>query len=274
MRLDRPWLIVAGLCCILCPSLGMLAAVYYNRSAPPVSVLQLTERELRLPSSEDEAEKDTALTFGLIWRLEGMAHSNFAAQQPNSTPVPWVTAEKRAELGVRSNDDIRWRSAVPAFLVLEFNGRAYAKALRRACSAGDNEVCIRVRDFESRLYVIDAGTDSQALRERYPDTGVYAIARGIVKFSGSRNDVAGSASIGGMEVETVQAVEPLRSAKSSSGEMSWYQALSGKQFKAEIAFGRRNEPWNISVSAGRDVVPPPPELPMYPNDGRFEIKPD
>jgi hypothetical protein len=123
-------------------------------------------------------------------------------------------------------------------------------------------------------FTSSAGTDFEALRDKYPNTGVYAIVRGTVNFNAARNDVDTSATIGGMDVETVQAVEPLRSAKSSPSEMSWHQALSGKPFKAEIAFGRRDEPWNLSVSSRADAIPPPPEPPKYPNDGRIEIKPD
>jgi hypothetical protein len=271
MTLDRPWLVVAGLCCIFCPSLGMLAASYYNRSGPPLSVLPLTERELRLPSSENETAEGVALTLGLMWRVEGMGHTDFGAQQPYSTPVKWMNAEKRAELGVKPQD---WRSAVPAFLVLEFNGRSYAQALKQTCRSGDTEVCLRVRNSESRLYVIDAGTDANALRQEYPNPGVYAIVHGIVKFNGTRDDVDSPVTIGEIDVETVQAIEPLRSAKNSSGEMSWYQQLSGKPFTAEIAFGHRDEPWNLSMSFGAHANPPPMELPLSPGDARVEIEPN
>jgi hypothetical protein len=252
-------LVVAGLCCILCPSLGMLAATYYNRSGAPASILQLTERELRLPEDAADAAQ-SALTFGLLWRVEGMGHADFVTQ-PSMAPVRWMTAAKSAELGVKSVDDLRWRASVPAFLVLEFNGPSYAREIEQACRNGGSAVCDRVRNLESRLYVIDAGTDPQVLRKEYPDTGVYAIVHGIVTFAGARDDAEPAATIGAMDVETVQATEPLRSHKTKpSGEMSWYVLSKDKSFVAEIAFGRRHEPWNRTVSFGPHPGPLPAQI--------------
>jgi hypothetical protein len=274
MTQRRTLLIVSGLCCILCPSLGMLAATYYNRIRPPASTLQMTERELHLPADDPEAAQNAALTFRLIWRVEDMGHTDFLTQQPSSTPVSWMTAQKAADLGIRSGRDLRWRSSVPAFLVLEFNGRAYARELKRACRNGESAVCTDVRNLESRLYVIDAGPNANALRQEYPDTAVYAIVGGIVTFatpSGSRL----TATIGGMDVETIQSIEPLRSRKTApSGEMQWYALSQAKSFVAEIAFGRRHELWNESVSFGPHPTAPPADLSVYQEGGETEINPN
>jgi hypothetical protein len=275
MTARRNWLVAAGICCILCPSAGMLLATAYNRSGSPESILSLSERELRLPADNDKAGEGRALAFGLVWRLEAMEHSDFAAQRLSSTPPLWMTLEKRAELGVNSADDLRWRSTVPAFLVLEFNGPAYARELERACRSDDRGVCDRVRNLESRLYVVDAGSDADVLRSKYTDRSTYAVVRGTVKFAGIPTDATLSACINGMDVETVQAMEPLRSARSQpAGEMSWH-ALGGEQpFVAAIAFGHRFEPWNLSVSVDARPKQPPLEPPINLRDGRIEIKPN
>jgi hypothetical protein len=135
-------------------------------------------------------------------------------------------------------------------------------------------VCDRVRSLESRLYVIDAGTNAEALRKEYPDAALYAVVHGIVTFAASE-DARLAATIGGMDVETIQATEPLRSGKTApSGEMRWRVLSKEKSFVAEIAFGHRHEPWNQSVSFGPHPTAPPLGLPIYREDGKIEINPN
>jgi hypothetical protein len=135
-------------------------------------------------------------------------------------------------------------------------------------------VCNRVRNLESRLYVVDAGADPRVLRTEYPDTTLYAIVHGVVTFASSAEDLTLTASIDGLDVETIQAMEPLRSGRTQpSGEMSWHALSKDKAFVAEIAFGKRSEPWNRSVSFGPHPTLPPANSPVYREDGQVEINP-
>ena len=266
---------VAGWCCILFPSLGMLAATFYNRSGHPMSTLTLTERELRLPTDDAASGDSSALTFGLTWRVVGMGHSDIGMQQPSATPLRWMTTDKCAELGVRSVADLRWRSSVPAFLVLEFNGSAYAHELEQACRNAESGVCARVRDLESRLYVVDAGADAQVLRQEYPDASAYAIVPGVMTFAAVAEEGPLTVTVSGLDVETIQAIEPLRSGRTRpSGEMSWHVLAKEKAFVAQIAFGHRHEPWNQAVSFGPHSILPPTNSPVYREDSQVEINPD
>lgn len=267
-------LLVVGLCCILLPSLGMLATTYYNRAGRPASTLALTERELRLPLNDSDSVENSALTFRLIWRVAGMGHSDIVTQQASATPVRWLTAQKAAALGVNSNEDLRWRSSVPAFLVLEFNGPSYAHELDLACAGAQSVACDRTRGLESRLYVVDAGPDADVLHREYPDTATYAIVRGIVSFTGSPAGTELTATIGGLDVETIQAIEPLRSGRAKpSGEMNWHLLGKDKSFIAQIAFGHRREPWNQAVSFGPHPSPPAADASAYRDSGRIEVNP-
>jgi hypothetical protein len=56
------------------------------------------------------------------------------------------------------------------FLVLEYEGEAWRQARRD-------------RKPRTRLFVVDAGRDTRRLRDRYPDTKVHVITRGVVRLS-------------------------------------------------------------------------------------------
>jgi hypothetical protein len=61
-----------------------------------------------------------------------------------------------------------------------------------------------------------------------------------------------SSEISILRAETVQGVEPLRSAiDPATGEMLWHRLQAPHGFEAVIAFGRRVEPWNVSIE-GRE----------------------
>ncbi|MDP3815861.1 DUF4824 family protein [Pseudomonas sp.] len=125
----------------------------------------------------------------------------------------------------------------------------------------------------SRLFVIDAGLDQHRLRTRYPDRQRYAIVRGKVRVAANSELLAWSGEgpdprpqekrwvwqIGGYaEIPVAQSLNlpkrwhaifdslPLRKA-----QPDFPYASKDKVFNAEVAFGRRLEPWIMQLQAGQ-----------------------
>ncbi|HUE93910.1 DUF4824 family protein [Pseudomonas sp.] len=153
-----------------------------------------------------------------------------------------------------------------------------SKELREAAQYAGNAL-----DYEqhraSRLLVVDVGLDQQALRARYPDRTRYAIVRSIIAvqasnvaadWTGEGDDprpdnqrwtwqLGGSADTPGVQSLNLpqrwhatfdnlpqQAEEP-------GGDYPGYQKL----FSAEVAFGRRLEPWFVALNARPASAPQP-----------------
>ena len=145
-----------------------------------------------------------------------------------------------------------------------------SKELREAAQHAANAL-----DYEqhraSRLLVVDVGVDQQALRARYPDRTRYAIVRSIIAVQASSvaNDWTGEGDdlrpdnqrwtwqLGGSaDTPGVQSLNlPQRwhatfdklpqQAEEPGMDYPDYQKL----FSAEVAFGRRLEPWFVALNA-------------------------
>lgn len=100
------------------------------------------------------------------------------------------------------------------------------------------------RNLESRLFVVDAGLDAEALRAKYPDRSKYAIVRGqfrpSIRMANSTRTHAGH-----VEEVSVDAINvPLELRGAFEGAMPRMQVPASKaKFEATVAFGRRLEPW-------------------------------
>ena len=123
----------------------------------------------------------------------------------------------------------------------------------------------------SRLFIVDAGLDRHSLRTRYPDRKRYAIARGIVSvfIDSERVEWTGEGPdtrphnqrwvwrIGGhAEVPVAQNIQlPQRwhatfeSLPRQPDQPDRSYARQGKVFSAEVAFGKRLEPWFVQLQA-------------------------
>lgn len=166
---------------------------------------------------------------------------------------------------------------------------AYAEALRLQKSVPDSKElreaaqhAANALDYEqrraSRLLVVDVGLDQQALRARYPDRTRYAIVRSIIevqassvasKWTGEGDDprpdnqrwawqLGGSADTPG-----IQSLNLPQRWHATFDSLPQQNELPGadypsyqKLFSAEVAFGRRLEPWFVDLSARQVSTPP------------------
>jgi hypothetical protein len=267
MKLWRLRLPILGFAIILLVCAGTLLAGVYNRSGIPESTLRLSERELELPTGQESGNREnTPLTLHLVWRVEPTDQVDSAATVASAIRAVWITRAKLVQLDIPIPSRVRPMTLVSTLLVLEFDGRAHARAVSRACSPASPARDERICEFEvkksSRLYVVDAGRTVAELRGRYPDRAHFAIVSGVIKLSQDGNVGELEGYVSGLSVDTVQGMEPLRSTiDPATGEMLWHRLQAPHFFDAVIAFGRRLEPWNVSIEGRESEAASPVAMP-------------
>jgi len=273
-------LFLLGFVVLAATNIAVLAGVAYNRSGTPEAVITLSERELPLPYYVNE--ENSGLTLHVEWRVMG-AEEDDEPYRRWGYPA-WLTADKLAALGFEIDDDpdadtdgSRTKTPLPkkVFIVLEKDGPSYREAVRRAeqslaheedrlrANSADKQLqeavenaakrLERERTAASRLFAVDAGIDPTRLRERYSDRGRFVIAQGLVKpayiYSKHRKRVRGyiqRLSVADIHVplahrELLDAVMAKNRIRESDSEPPRYEI--------ELAYGRRFEPWIVSVKA-------------------------
>lgn len=251
--MKRPlWL---GLGLILASNAVALAGVWYNRSGEPLAQLQLSERELSLASDALlSGQENSVLRVRLIWRHAG-----------ESSSLPWLNRAKLRALGF-APERSGWRSARPVWVVLELDGPAYRQRLAAAEAAlssaaealrarpGDKalqhqyEERKRNLDHErqaaSRLLLVDAGLDPEALRLAWPDrTRQVILASRFTPYLPQHGRGYG-ASIW-LEADKISIPELYRELL---GQWRQYRYDEKRpRVQVEVAFGRRHEPWVVGI---------------------------
>ena len=277
----RSWVVGAGL--ILITNAVVLIGAAYNRSAPPDSVLRLTQREARPSYRSWGIRENSGLALTVQWRVptQDRADPNLpmVSYGPYGGTVAWLDRAKLRELGFdvsRPLDINRKRSfythELPreVFVVLELDGAAYQASLRtvreyaarqevlRAANAGKKEFEDRARhgndllkqeeQTNGRLFAIDAGLDAVALRAKYPESSRYAIVRGRVRaYAGwdSQNpELTGSVS--DLGVEEINVPSAFRSQFADARDR--YTMPAASPYEVTVAFGKRLEPWIVDVA--------------------------
>jgi hypothetical protein len=276
MKGARRRLLFAGVALILAVNAFVLGGVAWNRSGEPDSLLTLSQRELQLPYESAMLGDSSGLSLVLLWRVPAAPKDDGFYDSPmgsyGGSPV-WLDADKLRALGFdlpRSADDRRRQAAREVFVVLELAGPAHAAAvaqaqrrverLERGAAAADDpkahEQAVKAaqdnlkneQQRNSRLFAIDAGPDADALRARHADRSRHLIVRGMVRPAvrqqiGDQVTVSGwleSLSIGRMSVP-----HPLRDVvlgldRSTAGD-------AATAFEADVAWGRRHEPWVMAI---------------------------
>ena len=155
---------------------GMLQA-WRNQQAPRGWSLELTERELRLLPV---AAESTATMLRLNWNVGGTGEEQHRAPE-------WLDRTRLTELGfdcsvaVNSPSAHRHYASMPSrpvYLAVEYEGEAWRNAGAKA-------------QARSGLFVVDAATDADRLRERYPDVQRHIICCGLVRLSFRERDKNG-----------------------------------------------------------------------------------
>ena len=262
---NRRYTLIAGVALILSVNAVVLAGVAYNRSGDPTSTLQLSERELRHgPLSSKE---NSGVSLNLVWRVR---HGNDAPDadwldQAKLAALGFDVASERAERKYK-----RWRSK-EVLLVLELDGPAYRQALARAQQKADDEEKLLLanpgnKEFErrakrareaaenearqaSRLFVVDAGLDVEALRAQYPDPTRSLIVRGQIRPQRVTHDRQDRLSGHISALSVAQINVPLEFQPALKQAAAIDKAAS---FSATVAFGKRLEPWLVALTEKED----------------------
>lgn len=255
----RTFWLGAGL--IVLTNAVVLGGVVYNRSGEPQSRLRLSERELSMARS---------------WLLESSEHSGLVLNLDYRVTDGWVTAEKLQRLGFkleRGGELMSWdeRSERDGLVVLELAGPAFqaerqaaATALTQArqAHAADPQDAEAQENYEtaqkelgrldhtaSRLYVVDAGTDADELRARYPDQQTYALVHSKLRYY-TRYGVQLTDSDGFQLVVDLSELNVPNHLRDAFVGWNWH--INGgignnSRVRVDLAFGQRFEPWIIAA---------------------------
>jgi len=240
-------MVLAAAGVILAANAWLLISVSRNRSDAPGGTVELTERELHLPSRSGES---TAVFLELDWDTLSISPEHPRAPQ-------WLDAAKLAELGfdcrvavTRATVRNYYRSMRTAlvFLVLEYEGEAWKQA------SPD-------RKRKTRLFAVDAGRHPHRLREKYADTARYIITRGLVTLRFLERGIPGEKGppqprlqgwIDAVLPDRIfvplphsKVLEDLRHRGGSSQDR--FFAEGGPRFAVTVSWGRNHEPWMSGV---------------------------
>jgi uncharacterized protein DUF4824 len=134
--------------------------------------------------------------------------------------------------------------------VLEMDGEAYRASLKRVedyaareKTPGAERALEDERSKNSRLFVVDAGLDAEALRGKYADRKRFAIVQGKVWLRDWNDEIGGYVDAVGTTLNV-----PLRF-HGTIGKPQRYDADKPRKYEVSIAFGRRLEPWMAGAAA-------------------------
>lgn len=282
MRWSRKHTLGAGAALILAVNVVALSGVAYNRSGEPDSLLRLTERELHKPyDGWGFARESSGLSLKLEWRVRTSdAQRDYYSVRRYGEPA-WLDRTKLQELGADVSRPLdtpsgkrhyQRLSSLEAFLVLELDGDAYRASLDStrsraerdkadaAAKPGDKAARSRAessaKQFEaeetaaSRLFIIDAGRDAQALRKKYADRARYAIVHGRVEplLLGDDKRPRLGGRIEALSNEQVNVPVHLRPVFEGLSATDPYDTAFKGRFEATVAHGQRLEPWLVGAA--------------------------
>ncbi|MBP5997687.1 MAG: DUF4824 family protein [Azonexus sp.] len=274
--------LAVGLGLIALTNAVALGGVWWNRAAAPESSLTLSERELELPWRALRNRENSGLALNLNWRVGDREAGEFISGYTVNGGTPeWLDGTRMQALGFTLGDTDtdhgrrRYTRQLPrqAVFVLELDGPAAQRALDQArenaarhaaaaaANAGSKEFAGRAKraqdaltqeeNISSRLFVIDAGLDAGALRQKYPDRSRFMLLRGTVRPAirdrgpGQPQMTGYIARVGSGPIHVPHALRgPLESLR-ARGEPG-----GGDHFSATLAVGQRLEPWIA------EVIPP------------------
>jgi hypothetical protein len=285
MKWSRSRALLTGAALILATNLVVLGGVAYNRSGEPESTLKLTQRELPLPYACGLTKENSGLGLHIAWRVVEQESDRpalyMASYYGGGTAPYWLNEAKLIALGVdvsrlrRTADDKPRRELLPSkevFLALELDGPEYQKLLeqarrystaaqnRLAGSPGEKELeqrakvateALKQEEREnSRLVVVDAGLERDALRKAYPDHTRYAIVRGRVQpQSGPKPTYTPRGRIVGLSVTDVNVPASLRSEVGDARPLRTQETENPPPpYDVTVSYGRRLEPWIAAAS--------------------------
>jgi hypothetical protein len=283
------WTVWAGIALIVVTNVVVLSGVASNRNGAPDSTLRLSQRELARPFYSGMAKENSGLSLRILDRIASVRPlpSPMSAERVadpyfyrGDREPDWLDDARLAAFGIDAKQ-LRARHGTPrggaptakeVLLVLEQDGPAYATALARARQRAAEEAATaaanpdkeefarraksaadlaRYEEREgSRLFVVDAGLERDALRAKYPDRQRYAIVRGILRpmvaAAGKPLVSIDRLSIGDVNVPHAfrRQLASLFAADRGRPREQW-QA----RFEATLAWGNRLEPWMLDATS-------------------------
>jgi hypothetical protein len=216
-----------------------------------------------------------------------MAYENYPWRRASAFDHPWLDRAKLRSLGFDVDLDPTDASAKdyygkalprPVFVAFELDGDAWRGWLARqekrieALSAEADGAALAARrlavdrEMRSRLTAVDADTDAEALQHRYPDSRRYLVVPAVINPEVVESPNAPPTLVGKISQLVVEQVlvplalvprlEPflpritgreLRE-KTRAAATSGLPAPTPPRYRAVVAFGRRREPWLVSVT--------------------------
>jgi hypothetical protein len=272
--------LAAGIVLIFASNAVVLGGAMLNRSGTPDSEITLTERELALPSRFGWSGEDSGISLSLHWRVAGRGVPN-QFSYVGGTP-DWLDRKKLAELGFDVSADPnapgatrRYTKMLPreVLLVLEYDGTAYREVLDQAKTKlseekallsdnpGTSEFEKRVQNAKqalfheetvnSRLIIIDAGTDHRALRSKYPDRSRYIIQSSEVRLTvdhqpGSHSQLHGY--VQNTAIHQIHVPREHRAVLDRQPKKTFAMRSDPPRYSVTLKFGKRLEPWVTAIS--------------------------
>jgi hypothetical protein len=253
---------------VVASNLGAWGFAALNRSGEPEAVLELTERELRLPAKQAD---NTALTLSLVFERPRAAGPLRPPREPG-----WFDRAKLQSIGFDCSTPVTpqnvSRYMTPprsTYAVLEYEGEAWrrqmAEPLPEPGQAGEVRAdgthrmtvpaeSLEDRPRESRLVVIDVGNDPARLREQYPDRRRVAIVEATAELRFVNNP--GQAPFLAGRVMTVlpgeinvprQWLTLLEGLQTEPKVAVWPPPLHDPRYRVTVKWGRNLEPWIADV---------------------------
>ncbi|RQB77909.1 DUF4824 family protein [Pseudomonas aeruginosa] len=264
MNRNRRNALVAGSLLLLAANLAALGGVAWNRSGEAESKLVLSQRELQRNWSYGFwSEENSAIDLRLSLRSP--------SSEPANDVAPELSPERMRALGFSLPETLdeesvrrfRRQQEKQVLLVLELDGPAYRREVRlaeqrlaeaqaRSKALPEDEMLSshmesthhqlrHEREEASRLFIVDAGLDLTALRQRYPERQRYAIVKGRVRPWSVVDE--GKTLVGGYVSRTdLAAINVPRQwhAVFAKGDA---QAYRFPPLELHLSFGQRLEPW-------------------------------
>lgn len=266
--LSRKNILFAAAMLILAVNGLTLSMVAYNRSGVPDCTLRLTQRELPVPYNYFHSKENSGITLLLRWRVETSKPEDvgMGSYYDDGSP-PWLGKDKLAALGFDVSQPATKQLPREVLLVLEIDGPAYQHAVEQAqqfaaqqealavANPGAKELQERAKlarerlanekTKNSRLFVVDAGLDHEALRARYAHRSHFAIVRGQVRAQWPTRDKSQQirGRISGLSVTEINVPQNFRDVL----EPLLQQGKDGA-YAIDVAFGKRLEPWVSGVA--------------------------
>lgn len=270
----------------------VLAGVARNRSGAPEAVVELTERELPLAYRGSADKENTGVSLRLNWN-QYPAYSKFLHRNNRGLKYDWFDQAKLEEVGfdcsVPLTDrkaELHYEKMLPrkAYAVLEYEGIAW-DAWRAREQQDLSEIAARVKmsaaaqkdlkeaqkayeqglKTRSRLFIVDAGSDPDKLRQRYADNKHYLIVPAKVRLTYNKNfnvdtkkneppTLSGYVSeilVDEIHVQkTMGAVLDALTRKGKDQPASYYPYDMNKQeprYKVTLNYDKRYEPWVANI---------------------------